>query len=215
MTDTMKNIIETLGLAGIAMTALAYLTKQVILNVFSRDIAAYKTSLDREIQRYAHGLTCLRQQFRIQYSKTYEQQVDAIRQLYDGMRHLLRRIEYIHLHIWLGEKYGGDVTENAGEAFSKATQAHIDLKILFDDNDIYLPESLSQKIGVFLDILSKTVDSGTMERDRCSEQVAREWSDLWAKVNPQAKALATELKNEFRRLQGVDTFESATRGDSL
>ncbi len=207
MTDAVKNIIETLGLAGIAMTAVAYLAKQIVLNVFSRDLTAHKASLDRESQRHLHELTCLRQQFHIQYSKTYERQVDAIRQLYDGMRHLLDRLEFVRFHIAMGEQFGGNVSEKAGEAIGKATQAHTNLKRLCDDNDIYLPEPLSQKIGIFLETLSETVDSGTLRPGRCSDQVVREWSDLWAKVSPQTKELQAELKTEFRRLQGVDTCE--------
>lgn len=202
-----QDIVVTLGLGGLAMAALAYIARHIVLHVFTRDLAAHKAELDRQVQRHAHELDCLRQQFQIQFSKTYEQQVDAIRQLYDGIGKIRKEIGSTEITIKIPKLFKqspkADELKQALQGVSKARQAVREFK---EEIDIFLPASLSKRIDAYLDSTDIPLDVPPWRLGNLTESQIDEWQHLWSERQSEADRIADELKTEFRRLQGIDAL---------
>jgi hypothetical protein len=202
-----KDILETLGVTTLALAALVYIARQIVLHIFTRDLSIHKANLDREVQRQAHELNCLRMQFQIQFSTTYERQVDAIRKLYDEMRRLLYRLNFVSFRITLMNQFKKSELSDIHEAIGEASQVHAAFSKLYEDADIYLPSALSEKVNVFLETSSAPTSKQTLFADHFTKEMVDEWTTQWAGTKPKIEKLMADLKTEFRKLQGIDSLD--------
>jgi hypothetical protein len=204
--NAMRELFETLGMTGMALASLVYIGKLIITHIFSRDIDAHKAKLDHEMKGHAHQLDCLLQQFQIQFSKTYERQTEVTRQLYDYCRQLLARLDHVAFLIQMEDIFRNPNPPEVHKAIHAAGKVHGDLARFQDENDIYLPAALSKKLAAFLDLTTKPSITATLFPEHFTEKMVDDYEQLWTETKPMVEQLLTDLKTEFRRLQGIDIF---------
>lgn len=205
----MEEILQIFGITGMALTAFVFIARYIVGHIFSRDLIAHKIKLERDAQQYKHTLDCLLQRFQIQYSRTFEYQADTIRLLYDGIRVISQNIGKVEDTINIPKLFGAAPdSEDFELALDGIRSARGKVLNLLDENDIYLPSSLSVRIRAYLDNtdIPINIKAPWDDCERCPEDIA-EWEGLWSERQLKTEELASKLKAEFRRLQGIDILE--------
>ena len=182
------NIIVSLAAGGISgYGVFKFLGKKWVENWFAKDL-----------KRYEHKLDVLKAKDEIRFNILHKERIDIIKNLYQKVNELNDMSLYLVMPSEMQESLQIDKDELAKRSYLMSHQ----LEMYLLSKSIYIPQSLEDRIAgmiITYNSLTKSIIND------CSEEHKRSL-EKWnvEKVRP----LLNELRNEFRRLLGVEFYDS-------
>lgn len=119
------------------------LGEQWIKNKFTKSIETYKAELDRKNREIQSSLDLQLDRMRIRFGELHKERINVIRKLYLMINHLNTSVAYLALpdELLLAKKI------DANELITKIQLNHHTIVQYLSDNQIYLPQSLVDRIA--------------------------------------------------------------------
>lgn len=204
--DVLRDVGTILGGTAIAMAALAWLSKSLLIHFLSKDIEKHKASLTAqnalEIERLRAQLTKQALEHEVRFRRVDEKVAEHLDQVY---RHLFRLYESVCSYVRDLEWSSEPPKEEKLEAASEANRAFWDYSLL---NRVYVPPSLFQRVRQLADKLTKITNEFTRGLRREERGVVRDddkdhWSEALKAIEQEATPLFTAIVREVQERLGV------------
>lgn len=182
------NIIVSLAAGGISgFGVFKFLGKKWVDNWFAKDL-----------KRYEHKLDVLKAKDEIRFNFLHKERIDIIKNLYQKVNELNDMSLYLVMPSEMQESLQIQKDELAKKSYLMSHK----LEMYLLSNSIYIPQSLEERIAGMIFTYNSLTKSIIND---CSEEHKRSL-EKWnvEKVRP----LLNELRNEFRRLLGVEFYDS-------
>lgn len=198
-------LLNTLGGTTVLVLAMAWLARKLIEQMFSKDMERMKVEMGaaaaRELATLASKLETAAARERTRFDWFHQKQAEVVSTLYAQLAATHRAAkDYANPWEWPGEPSKDDkftVLTNTGNLLI----AH------FDENRIFLPEEVGERVAAILKKIR--IATQTMRDDLRAEQrgrsVARDsWSAAWKVVDAEVPPLLSDLRCQFREMLGGD-----------
>ncbi len=205
--ETVKQVVTILGGSGIAVGAVAWLTKSLISHFLSKDVEGYKVALAAQ---NALELEKLRAEFarqalehEVQFRRVDEKVAEHLNGVYQRLHHFY---ETVHSFAQPLEWSNAPPKE---EKFRIASDANKEFWDYFLANRVYIPPRLYSRMHGLANQL------GDIARDfQRGLQGEREnelyWSEAWESVNSGATPLFSALVREIQKRLGITDLDRNT-----
>jgi len=203
-----QTIIMAIGGNVVLLAVLGWLSKSLISQMLSKDIAGFKSSLKSESdaisQKLKHDFQITALEHQVKFSKLHEKRADVIAELYS----LLVQSYWDASSFASPMEWNGEV--NKQEKYSMAMNSVADFYRYFDKHRIYIPENLCIKIDNFVQEMRKKVigfgvyvkyDDSQLPTNQL-ESKHKAWMDAWDYIERKVPETKSELENHLRILLG-------------
>lgn len=213
--DALRELGTILGGTAIAVAALAWLLKSLLVHFLSKDIEMHKATLTAqnalEIERLRGELTKQALEHEVRFRRVDEKVAEHLDQIY---RHLFRLYESVCSYVRDLEWSSEPPKEEKLKAASEANRAFWDYFLL---NRVYVPPSLFQRVRQLADKLTKISNEFTRGLRREKRGIVRDddedhWSEALKAIEQEATPLFTAIVREVQERLGVHD-ESQTGND--
>ncbi len=211
--DVITTVGVTTGGGSVLLGASAWLIKKVLTSKLERDAVAFKIQLkadaDQEIEKLKASLQIISAEHQVRFSKLHDKRAEVIAELY-------KRLVQV---FWRGQMFVL-TSENNPTAYQKAEFAKTEKEVrelffFFDENRIYLPESVCTLLDKFIgEIRGNVYAAGIFGRiENPNEHTSQQSQDAFTKgyeaFEKQIPAARRVLETEFRGILGVEKDKSA------
>ncbi|SEB02143.1 hypothetical protein SAMN05444145_1143 [Alistipes timonensis JC136] len=170
------------------------LGEQWIKNKFTKSIETYKAELDRKNREIQSSLDLQLDRMRIRFGELHKERINVIRKLYLMINHLNTSVAYLALpdELLLAKKI------DANELITKIQLNHHTIVQYLSDNQIYLPQSLVDRIAGMGYTLNSVAKYFQQHGKNASKEHIIEMNEK--SIRP----LLNALRDEFREVLGVE-----------
>jgi hypothetical protein len=198
----LKIAASILGLGGV----IVYLGRLIINRSIDLGIEQFKSNLNeklethksellRKTEEYKANLQLVSMEHQIRYSKLHEERGESIRELFQLLVELQKKLEYFT------SRFQGPEWKSDKDREVSARKAHEDLDNYFDLNRIYYPAAICTKLDEIIDSSWKIIVD--MSVSKVSED-RKLWFETNNKVSDDLRQARLLLQNEFKKLLGVE-----------
>ncbi len=211
----MNELVEVLGVAGILVAALAWLTRTLLTHWMDKEVEKHRAALQAENAAATERLRSELRRQSLEHEVKYRRNDDRIAERLDQVyRRLQRFYECAHAYVNV-VGYSDDPPKEAQlEESRKASKRFWDY---FIAQRLYIPPALFKATRAFADKLKDVVDDVTKnlrrQRDGMPAADADFWSKAFSEIDKEQGPLFSSLVEEFQRRLGV--FDSVRVGPAV
>ena len=149
------DVLQTLGLTGILVAALAYLSKALLQLWLSKDLDAHRAHLESraevQLEQFKAQFQRESTEHAVRFSALHRKQADVLIQLYGQLRDAEQHVKYLSLAAthWSVDAVP-DLLTDAGERLSRCVESLLDT---FDRNRLYLDGALAGQLDTLISTL--------------------------------------------------------------
>jgi hypothetical protein len=188
---TFPELLQTLGIFGMGIVAMAWLARAVIGLMLNKDLEKFKSDLEMQVTAY-----------RIRYERLHAERVEVIKEVYKKISNAYLSLRIL-INPWQGIKEPTIEEKNAN-----ATKLFNELFLYFQENRIFIEEELAQEIDTLLKKFSEAWNqfqlSQMEQNDDNRKEVIQDWKDAWKNIDEEVPKVKAQLENKFRGILGID-----------
>lgn len=184
-------LLETLGLFGIAVTAIAWLVRELFKHSLNLDVERFKSQLEKESI-----------EFRVRYERIHQERVTVIKEVYklisrtySSFRSLINPLQLA------GEDPKEEKMKLAAKNANKLTDFYNENRIFFDEK---LAEDVDKLLSKFRDVWNKYQYAQEIKGTNQSSEALREWRNAWDDIQTEVSDVKKELESKFRNVIGIE-----------
>lgn len=191
-----EEIIKIIGIfivaAGTIAGLIIWIAKKIINHSFSIDLEKFKADLKIEAAKD-----------RIRYEKMHNKRAEVIERLY---KKIVRAYRALHSYMHIFQRTGDSTEKEKGE---KAAKAANDFTDYFEENRIFIEESLAKRI----DDLSKKFKEAwnnfdlsryLRESKNSSSDYVKKWEEAFNGIDQDANRIKKTIERKFRKIIGIE-----------
>ncbi len=203
----MGEIVKFLGGTALALAAVGWLVRSVIVHLLSKDIESFKEQLRAQsavqLERLRHELRLVAAEHEKRTQLLQERRAQTIAELYSKLMHFLAAAEsFASFMEWSGEP---SKREKAKLLDGRAGEFHE----YFLCNRIYFSEDVCEKVEtLFREVQGSSVRFSVWlaqgeKGEAVATQVNEAWEEAWKAMKDKVPPLLKAIEAEFRELLGV------------
>ncbi len=193
-------IIKFIGGSAVLIVAIAWLIRNLISQLLTKDIEKYKFELkrdaDKEIESLRASLNLEALTHQIRYSKLHDKRAQIIAELYG------RLYEFQWAVSAFLRDFDKDNEDNKTQSVQELDNKSYEFKDYFDKHRIYFTENICSTVDELVNALySAYVPLET--RDRSDDKLKQVWGECADTVRNKYPAIKASLESDFRTILGV------------
>jgi hypothetical protein len=199
--DTVTYLIKILGGTGMAIAALAWLTRSLLTHFMTKDIEGHKAALAAqnalELEKLRAEFTRQALEHEVQFRRVDEKVAEHLNEVYKRLHHFY---ETVHSFVQPLEWSNAPSKEEKLKTASDASKEFWDY---FLANRVYIPPGLYSRIH---DLANKLADIAKDFNRGLHGEREKEyyWTEAWESINDGATPLFSALVREIQRRLGVE-----------
>jgi hypothetical protein len=214
----LKEIIFAISASGIAIAALAWLAKAIVLHFLSKDVETFKAKIQAEseieIEKLKSALNQTAYEHEVVFGHLHKQRLEAILQIHAALLDVKSAVERV-VTLHQGPNFHEDRITNGRIAEEKAR----DFYPLFEQKKLFLDEKLAEEIDAlvvkFFQLtirfnVEMTLATSPITHER-HETASNVWTANWNAFEKELKPIMRSLENQFRSLLGVSPSQKSDK----
>ena len=214
----LKEIIFAISASGIAIAALAWLAKAIVLHFLSKDVETFKAKIQAEseieIEKLKSALNQTAYEHEVVFGHLHKQRLEAILQIHAALLDVKSAVERV-VTLHQGPIFHEDSITNGRIAEEKAR----DFYPLFEQKKLFLDEKLAEEIDAlvvkFFQLtirfnVEMTLATSPITHER-HETASNVWTANWNAFEKELKPIMRSLENQFRSLLGVSPSQKSDK----
>jgi len=209
----LESIVAVVGSSAVLLIVLGFLARSLILHLLSKDVESYKANLAAEHakdhEQFKHRLRQSTIEYEHQIALLQAKRAEVVAQLYSLITKFFREAtDFANPTTFEGEPSKIEKARSLG-ATAKLFREY------YEDHEIYFAEDLCNDIeSLWKEVIdsTSTFDFWLRMNEQVKESEVRKfheaWFDAWDSVSERAPPLLAKLKQEFRKLLGVERRET-------
>ena len=205
MEGLVKELVEVLGVAGILVAALAWLTRKLLTHWMDKDVEKHRAALQSQnaaaIEQLRSELRRQTLEHEVKYRRNDDRIADRLEQVYGRLLHFY---EGIVSYVKVLESSDEPPKKAKLEETQKASKQFWDY---FTSRRLYIPPALFKATRAFAQKLTQITNDFTENLRRQSEGMPPDdihfWSKAYSEINEAQGAVFSSLVEEFQRRLGV------------
>ncbi len=201
-------LLRDLGIFGLAM----WFFQLLLTKSADRKFERYKSELDQKTKEFQFFLDSKLETYKIELNlqnykatKVYEQQLTTIIDLHKKPAILSRKMAIIPVSLMKNITERTDDTEKKEiDTVAEAMTSYDDFLLFYQDNLIFLPQSIVDKINGIIGEYNQNFLSYVSQRGTKNEITFQQASDSGKKMTNEIKQALGLLTHEFKNLLGVE-----------
>lgn len=206
--EVWQTILIAFGGNMVLLAVLGWLAKAIVVQLLTKDIENFKSSLKAEAeiasQKLQHDLQLVTIEHQIRFSKLHEKRAEVIAELYGYLVQAHRdTASFVSLVEWAGEP-------SKNEKYVTCMNSVAEFYRFFEKQKIYLPEVTCKLIDDFvMEMRSEAIGFGVYVQgtneympDHVLKEKLEAWSGAWKFFEQKVPVAKSALENELRKILG-------------
>ncbi len=201
------DIIETIGLSGIGIAAIAWLIQKIVIHWLDKDVEKFRNKLqcshDVEIEKFRNDLNIRSIEHEIRFRSIHEKQAEILAETYSHLHEVHSAVTSYVKELELGSEPSKD------EKAKVVYEAYEKFRAYFYPRKIYFPRQTGDRVQELGNKLVKTANTFAWGQWRerqgrpLSPEKENHWDTTAKMMEEEIPPLLEQLVNDFQNLLGV------------